>query len=71
MSSTRLHSCPHTDKIVCDTKYSVRESNRQALETNNQYVKSLFRITTECHCNPEKCKRYLDKMQQLAKQKVK
>ena len=71
MPTTRLHNCPHTDKIVCDTKYSVRETNRQAMETSGQYVEKLFHYTPECHCDPQKCKRFLDKMKQLAQQKKK
>ncbi len=71
MPSTRLHSCPHTDKIVCDTNYSVREANRQKMATKEQYVRKLFVYTTECKCDPNKCQRYLDKMKQLTQQKTK
>ncbi len=71
MLTIRLHNCPYTDKIVCDTNYSVRESNRQALGKSGQYVEKLFHYTTECHCDPQKCKRYLDKMKQLTQEKTK
>lgn len=69
--SIKLHDCPHCDKIVCDTGYSVREANRQKMAEPGQYIQKLFHVTTECKCDPEKCKRYLDKMRELAKQKTK
>ena len=69
--SIKLHDCPHSDKIVCDTGCSVHEANRQTLEKKDQYVQKLFHVTTECKCDPQKCKRYLDKMKELAKQKTK
>lgn len=71
MSSIKLHDCPYTDKIVCDTGYSVKETTRQRLDTNDMYIKELYRVTTECRCNPNKCKRFLDKMKQLAVQNTK
>ncbi|MBO5663022.1 MAG: hypothetical protein J6S12_04160 [Alphaproteobacteria bacterium] len=69
--SIKLHDCPHSDKIVCDTGYSVREANRQKMTEHGQYIQKLFHITTECKCDPEKCQRYLNKMKELAKQKTK
>lgn len=69
--SIKLHDCPYSDKIVCDTGYSVKEANRQILDSNDQYICGLFHVTTECHCNPEKCRRYLEKVKQLAQQKAK
>ncbi len=71
MPTIKLHDCPYTDYIVCDTGYSIKEANRQALDASGQYVEQLFLHTTECRCDPEKCKRYLDKMKQLEQQKTK
>ena len=69
--SIRLHLCPNTDKIVCDTGYSAREMTRQAIATSASYVKSIFQVSTECKCDPNQCERYLNKMKQLAQQKTK
>ena len=71
MDLVKLHDCPYTDEIVCDTGYSVKEANRQIWAKNEMYVKDLYRVTTECRCDPNKCKRYLDKMKQLNLQKQK
>jgi hypothetical protein len=71
MDLVKLHDCPYTNEIVCDAGYSVKEANRQILAKNEMYVKDLYRVTTECRCDPNKCKRYLDKMKQLNLQKQK
>lgn len=71
MSSIKLHDCPYTDKIVCDTGYSVKETTRQRLDMNDvYYIKEHYPVTTECRCDPNKCKRFLDKMKQLETQKT-
>ena len=56
--SVKLHSCPHSDKIVCDTGYSSKELRRQILDGKGSFVRYIYRITTECRCKPELCARF-------------
>lgn len=64
----KLHNCTFSDEIICDTAYSVKETNRQILASSDQYVTGLFQYGTKCYCSPLKCERFLDKLKRTKQQ---